>query len=152
MKKEIIYLTMTIAGGCLLLASTTFIIAGWSAIPDRIPVHFNFAGEPNGYGGRTSLIILLLVAWMVFVSMTVVAKLPSTWNIPVKVTAQNRARLYSITRTMLETLKFFITLLFIAMFMSITELIYIPPWIISALIAVVLLSVFVSTFRMFRNR
>src|SRR5690625_5755649 len=30
----------------------------YAALPDQIPVHFNLAGEPDGWGSRSSILVL----------------------------------------------------------------------------------------------
>ncbi len=46
----------------LLLISAT-VYAGYAKLPERIPTHFNFSGQPDRWGGRSSFIVLAAVAW-----------------------------------------------------------------------------------------
>ena len=110
MNRKVIYLIMNIIGFLALLGSTLFVIIMWSQIPDQIPTHYNFAGEADGYGGKGSLIFMMVLAWFMFILITVLMRFPNTWNMPVKVTAENKARLYSITKAMLEVIKMLVSL------------------------------------------
>jgi len=38
------------------------ILYHWSRLPDRIPIHFDGSGIPNGWGGKSNLYIFLAVA------------------------------------------------------------------------------------------
>ena len=152
MRKEIIYLIMNIIGVLALLGFTLFVIIMWSQIPDQIPTHYNFAGEADGYGGKGSLIFMMVLAWFVFILITVLMRFPNTWNMPVKVTADNKARLYSITRAMLEVVKMLTSLLFAVMLINAAIATPMPRFILIALIAAMLLSIIMGIFMMYKNR
>lgn len=152
MRKEIIYLIMNIIGVLALLGSTLFVIIMWSQIPDQIPTHYNFAGEADGYGGKGSLIFMMVLAWFMFILITILMRFPNTWNMPVKVTAENKARLYSITRAMLEVIKMLVSLLFAVMLINAAIATPMPRFILIALIAAMLLSIIMGIFMMYKNR
>ena len=152
MRKEIIYFVMNIIGALALLGSTLFVIIMWSQIPDQIPTHHNFAGEADGYGGKGSLIFMMVLAWFMFILITVLMRFPNTWNMPVKVTAENKARLYSITRAMLEVIKMLASLLFTVMLINAAIATPMPRFILIALIAAMLLSIIMGIFMMYKNR
>ena len=152
MRKEIIYLIMNIIGVLALLGSTLFVIIMWSQIPDQIPTHYNFAGEADGYGGKGSLIFMMVLAWFIFILISVLMRFPNTWNMPVKVTAENKARLYSITRAMLEVIKMLASLLFAVMLINAAIATPMPRFILIALIAAMLLSIIMGIFTMYKNR
>ena len=152
MRKEIIYLIMNIIGVLALLGSTLFVIIMWSQIPDQIPTHYNFAGEADGYGGKGSLIFMMVLAWFMFILITILMRFPNTWNMPVKVTAENKSRLYSITRAMLEVVKMLTSLLFAVMLINAAIATPMPRFILIALIAAMLLSIIMGIFMMYKNR
>ena len=152
MRKEIIYLIMNIIGALALLGSTLFVIIMWSQIPDQIPTHYNFAGEADGYGGKGSLIFMMVLAWFMFILITILMRFPNTWNMPVKVTAENKSRLYSITKAMLEVIKMLASLLFAVMLINAAIATPMPRFILIALIAAMLLSIIMGIFMMYKNR
>jgi len=47
----------------LLLISYT-IYSAYSKLPEHFPTHFNFAGQPDGFGGRASFVVLAAGAWL----------------------------------------------------------------------------------------
>ena len=152
MNRKVIYLIMNIIGFLALLGSTVFLLVSWSHIPDQIPTHYNFAGVADGYGGKGSLIFMMVLAWFTFILITVLMRFPNTWNMPVKVTADNKARLYSITRAMLEVVKMLTSLLFAVMLINAVIATPMPRFILIALIAAMLLSIIMGIFMMYKNR
>ena len=152
MNRKVIYLIMNIIGFLALLGSTVFLLVSWSHIPDQIPTHYNFAGVADGYGGKGSLIFMMVLAWFMFILITVLMRFPNTWNMPVKVTAENKARLYSITRAMLEVIKMLASLLFAVMLINAAIATPMPRFILIALIAAMLLSIIMGIFMMYKNR
>ena len=152
MNRKAVYLIMNIIGALALLGSTLFVIIMWSQIPDQIPTHYNFAGEADGYGGKGSLIFMMVLAWIMFILITVLMRFPNTWNMPVKATAENKARLYSITRAMLEVIKMLASLLFAVMLINAAIATPMPRFILIALIAAMLLSIIMGIFMMYKNR
>jgi len=87
-----------------------------------------------------------------FILITVLMRFPNTWNMPVKVTAENKARLYSITRAMLEVIKMLASLLFAVMLINAAIATPMPRFILIALIAAMLLSIIMGIFMMYKNR
>ncbi len=47
----------------LLLLITYTVYSGYSGLPERIPIHFDFAGHPDRWGGRSSFVLLAGIAW-----------------------------------------------------------------------------------------
>lgn len=92
-----------------LLGIYAFIIVNWSEIPDRVPTHFNFAGEPDGWGGKGSVLILPIIATFLFKTMFILGKFPHIHNYPVEVTPENAEGIYRISRKMLIVMNFLMT-------------------------------------------
>ena len=152
MRKEIIYLIMTVIGGLILLGTTVYACIMWQQLPDQIPIHFDFAGNVTDYGGKGSMILLLGVGWSMFVVMTVLVKFPKTWNMPVKVTAENAERLYSITRGMLEAVKLIAVILMASITITTITMAESAGGIITMLSGALLLVIVLGIFMMHRNK
>jgi uncharacterized membrane protein len=78
---------------------------GPSHLPDRIPIHFDLAGHPDGWGSPSSLIFLPILSLALFAFLTVIARFPSMFNYPVGVTEANRDRLQSLTIDLLAWMR-----------------------------------------------
>jgi uncharacterized membrane protein len=80
-------------------------VFGPNRLPDRIPIHFDIAGHPNGWGSPMSLIFLPILSLALFLLLTAIARLPSMFNYPVGVTEANRDRLQSLTIDLLAWMR-----------------------------------------------
>jgi len=80
-------------------------VFGPSHLPGRVPIHFDLAGHPNGWGSPSSFIFLPLLSLALFLFLTAIARIPSMFNYPVKVTEANRDRLQSLTIDLLTWIR-----------------------------------------------
>ena len=105
---------------CLLLMVGTiaYLAVMWKSIPDTIPAHYNAAGEVNRWGDKSELIFLPIIGGMLYFLITLVQQYPEAWNTGVKVTEQNRERVYQILGNLIGTTK----LMMLAVFSSLTVL------------------------------
>lgn len=87
---------------------------GAQRLPDRIPIHFDLHGQPNGWGSPASLPLLPAIAVGVFLLLTVIARFPETFNYPVAVTDANRQRLQALTMDLLAWMRMEVSCLFAA--------------------------------------
>jgi uncharacterized membrane protein len=81
-------------------------------LPDRIPVHFNAAGQPDDYGDMSTLWILPLTGVLMYFLMTVLSAFPRIYNYPVKITPENAAVQYRIATRLIRILKTVIIMIF----------------------------------------
>lgn len=78
-----------------LAALTTIVATGyyWSSVyeilPDRIPSHFGFSGQPDGWVEKENIPFLLLAMAVVYIVLTIAGLFPKIINFPVKITPQN---------------------------------------------------------------
>ena len=103
---------------CLLLIIGTivYLIVMWKSIPNTIPAHYNAAGEVNRWGDKSELIFLPILGGMLYFLITLVQQYPEAWNTGVRVTEQNRERVYQILGNLIGTTK----LMMLAVFSSLT--------------------------------
>lgn len=104
----------TIALGALgLLFWITYnALYGPNPLQGRIPVHFDFAGQPNGWGSPSSLLLLPAAAVSLYLLITLVSQFPGSFNFPVRVTTENRPRLEALARQTILSLKVELVCLF----------------------------------------
>jgi len=98
----------------VLVAITAQAFYGPVRLPDRIPMHFNAAGQPDGWGSPKGLLFFPAFAAVLYLLMTVVSRFPSAFNYPVRVTAQNRQKLQNLALDMIAWLKAEVVCLFTA--------------------------------------
>lgn len=99
--------------GVLLLAITVWVACRYGALPDRIPIHYGADGVIDVYGQKSTIWSLVASAWIMVGVMTAVEQFPRLWNVPVKVTKENRRRLLTLTWHLVSTTKLIVFGLFV---------------------------------------
>ena len=95
----------------VLAASIVYLITQYGGLPDKVPAHFNGAGEVDRFGNKIELIILPSIALALWIGMTVLEKYPHTFNY-MNLTKENAEAQYRNGRKMMNVLKNEIALLF----------------------------------------
>lgn len=94
-----------------LLAAVADVAMHWSVLPERIPIHFGAAGNPNGWGGKSMLLWLLATTFGVAVLLTVAEGYQRLINIPMKVD-RDSPEVRRVLRSMVIAMKAGITVSF----------------------------------------
>ena len=89
-----------------------FTLKEFFALPQRIVTHFNFAGEPDGWGSRWTVWLLPIIALAIFALLNVVKKFPRHVNYPVRITEDNAQRQFILMRQFLDVLNLSIVVVF----------------------------------------
>lgn len=84
----------------------------YGGLPDEIPIHYNFKGEPDGYGSKAMLWLLPILGAAMSLGFTILSRIPHSYNYPVEVTSQNALSLYSSATRMMRSIKALIIVLF----------------------------------------
>jgi uncharacterized membrane protein len=91
------------------LAGIVFVISillkNWNSLPDIIPRHFGFDGQPDAYGGKSFILLLPLVGIAVYIALTILDRFPHTFSYIWKITPENAYRQYQLAGTMLAAMK-----------------------------------------------
>ncbi|MFM9946367.1 MAG: DUF1648 domain-containing protein [Saprospiraceae bacterium] len=77
----------------------------WSKLPDTIPIHFNLAGEADGWGRKATILVLPGIALFIYVTMTLVIQSSKNINYPVRITPENAERQYRLARHLIAVMK-----------------------------------------------
>ena len=85
----------------------------WSSLPQTLPSHFNIRGVPDAYGSKWMLLFEMALGILLVLMLAVLEHFPRFYNLPVKVTEENRDHLYKIGGGMLAILKVLLANLFI---------------------------------------
>lgn len=89
----------------MLVGVAIYLGINWSTLPDKIPSHYDFAGNIDRWGKKGELLIVPIMSWFLYVMITGVEQIPSIWNTGVKVTAENRYRVYRVLKYMVKSIK-----------------------------------------------
>ena len=89
----------------ILLSLFAYVMINWDMVPEKIPSHFNFQGQIDSWSNKNMILFPVSVSLFLYLLLTVASFYPSMWNIPVKITEENRVGAYHYTRNMIIMLK-----------------------------------------------
>ena len=112
----------------LLIGILLYLFLNWDNIPDRIPVHYNVMGQANRIVNKGEIIVFPIIAWMVYIGLTVTKRIPRVWSTGVKVTEENKERVYRVEKSMVRTLKLIIIVVFVFLIINSTQTTSLPAW------------------------
>lgn len=96
----------------LLLGTVVYILIRWPHLPEQIPLHYNIAGEIDGYGGRGMLLLMPVLGLVTDGVVALVGRFPKSWNTGARVTLYNRVRVYRLVRDLMAELRLAMALFF----------------------------------------
>ena len=88
-----------------LLGMIVFVAFKWNNLPSQIPAHYNAQGAVDRWGGKNQILFLPVVSVFLYVLLSVVSFFPKSWNMPTKVTEENKTAVYNCMKTMIITMK-----------------------------------------------
>ncbi len=97
-----------------LIGAASDVAMHWSLLPDRIPTHFGVSGNPDGWGGKNMLLLLLALTLAVAILLTVAESYQRLINIPISVDRES-PRVRGLLRSMVIVLKAVFTIVFVWM-------------------------------------
>ena len=100
-----VLVAVELLGAIAILLAVLLIVQSWAVLPDRIPIHFGFSGQPDAWGDKVTIWIVPAVAAIIFAVLTAVSRYPHTFNYPVPITSENARRQYLLGRGLLVWLK-----------------------------------------------
>ncbi len=147
-KRPIIKLPITpteiileLTGTMALLTMLFVLIKYWSILPATIPTHFGFSGNPDGWGGKESLLFLPILGMLLYVCMGLLSRYPHTFNYPVPITEENAPVQYLLGRKIINWLRTFVVILFgylewVSIQTALGNLSGLGPWFIAIILIV----------------
>ena len=96
----------------LLLGTVVYILIRWPHLPEQIPLHYNIAGEIDGYGGRSMLLLMPVIGLVSDAVIALAGRFPKSWNTGTKITLFNRVRVYRLVRDLMAELRLAMALFF----------------------------------------
>jgi len=103
---------LEVLGGLSLVGIWVLVLMYYAELPDTIPIHYNASGEADGFGDKTTLLSLPLVATVLFFGITVLNCYPHIFNYPVPITEENAQNNYLLATRLLRFLKLAVALIF----------------------------------------
>lgn len=72
---------------------------------NSVPIHYNFQGQVDGWGDRSSLWTQPIIALVIYLVFSILVRYPQKLNYPIKVTKGNSKVLYKLIINMLRHIK-----------------------------------------------
>lgn len=94
-----------IIGYLFYIGSILFLVFVWGDLPDKVPAHFNGAGEVDRWGSKGELFILPVIALFILVLLQILEKFPEAHNYPARLNETNAAQFYLSSRKLLNKTK-----------------------------------------------
>ncbi|MDZ7267247.1 MAG: DUF1648 domain-containing protein [candidate division KSB1 bacterium] len=98
-----IFLRFTTALG--MLTFVYLLMKHFPTLPDRIPVHFNAAGEVDGWGSKSHLLVLFGLIVALTLLLTILRRFPHKFNYLYPITPQNAEKQYRLACELLALLQ-----------------------------------------------
>lgn len=102
------------------LATAAVISLNYSSLPDIVPNHFGWNGEPNQYGSKNSLWVIVAVSVFIYMLTGIISMFPQSFNYPSQ--KEDKESQYKLGAKLLRSLRasvlFFIALISVAMIES----------------------------------
>ena len=86
-------------------------------LPDRVPVHFGFAGRPDRWGVPAELLLMPVIGLALFGFLTFLTRIPHLYNYPWPITEENAERQYALSRRLVLILRTIIVWIFFILFL-----------------------------------
>ena len=127
-RKNALDVIETIVSLLCIVGIVVYLFLAWGSIPDRIPGHYNALGEVDHWSGKSSLIVLPTISWLIFGFITLVERYPQIWNTGITVTEQNRERVYRLLKNLIALVKMFVLLMFASLTVLSSLTVNLPIW------------------------
>lgn len=96
----------------LLIAIWILTITNYQNLPETIPIHFDNNGVADGFGNKSMLFHLPIVATVIFIGLTILNKFPHSFNYLQQITIENAFKQYRNATRMMRVLKLIIMSVF----------------------------------------
>ncbi|MDX1940346.1 MAG: DUF1648 domain-containing protein [Saprospiraceae bacterium] len=94
-----------------IIASFVLVGMNYSQLPDQIPVHFDFSGQPDDWGSKIMIWVLPIIMSAMVALFLWLCQRPHQLNYPVKITPENAAYYYKKTQWVLRWLSFLVSIM-----------------------------------------
>lgn len=101
-----------IMGWLLICANWALVINTYKSLPNIIPTHYNGAGLADGFGDKSMIFTLPLVATVLFVGLTILNRFPHIFNYPTDISTNNALKQYTNATRLIRYLKVVFVVIF----------------------------------------
>lgn len=152
MKTTIFDRIATIVSILIMLAATVFLMINWGNLPEQVPSHYDFKGEPDDYGGNGILIFTLVMGWVMVLTFVVIGLFPQIWNTGVERTPANEAVINRIVKDMMNLMEVGLACMFAYMTVVPVLGINMGSWFMPLFLVIIFGTIIFTVVRLIRNR
>lgn len=105
-------IALEIIGFLLLIGLVAFVYIQWDKLPQQIPVHYNAFGEIDRWGSKTTILMPVVICIAIYVFISVMSFFPNIWNVPVRITEENKEKVYQYTLNLVILMKIELVIIF----------------------------------------
>lgn len=136
----------------MLIGITVFLIIKWDSIPSVVASHYDFAGNVDSFGKKSSILMSPIMAWILYIVITVVSFFPGAWNTGVKVTEDNKERVYGVLLNMMNIIKTIIVFVFCYLTVCMALEYRLPAWLTIVEIGLIFGTIIISIVKLYKVR
>jgi uncharacterized membrane protein len=96
----------------ILIGVMVYFFIQYSTLPGTIPTHYGFSGKADGYGGKSTLLVLVGVLIAMYLLLLGVSRIPHKFNYVTEITESNAYLQYSIALQMMRIVKLIVVIIF----------------------------------------
>lgn len=93
----------------------------YGSLPEEIPSHYNFKGQPDSFGGKASIWMLPVIGIIVYFGLGYLNNFPHRFNHATKITEENAAQQYLLTTRLVRFVRAGVTAIFACIVYSIVN-------------------------------
>jgi len=147
MKNKSINFILEVTAIGMIVGLCSYIAFKWTSIPAVIPIHFDLAGNADGYGSKMHILFMVAVTCIMYAVVALCQKNPRSWNIPVKIDEDKKERAYSILKTIIIALKCEVTANFVYLTICMVGGRSGSPWFTLGFLAVVIITLIIGIYK-----
>ena len=129
-----------------------YLLVAWSSIPDQIPGQYSFSGEVNRWDSKGTLFLLPGISLFMLILMTVIERFPHLWNTGVRVTEENKYRVYGVLRGLLNSIKLIVVTMFTVLTIFNSTLQMLPVWFLPVFVSLIMITIVIHIVLLIRAR
>jgi uncharacterized membrane protein len=81
------------------------VLGTWDLIPASIPIHFDFRGKVDAWGGKTDILVLFGLSLLFYFGLTWLESHPRKFNYPWEINENNAEKQYELARNFIKIIK-----------------------------------------------
>jgi uncharacterized membrane protein len=97
----------------MLLTTLGIVVQNYADLPTMIPIHFNASGTADGFGGKSTILVLATSVVVTYALTTLAVRFPMLMNYPITITPENHIRQYLNAVKLMRAVKLLISAMFL---------------------------------------